>query len=229
MRLKLKSTGGLAGALLIFAPIAGPSPSLAYPIDCAILLCLAGGWPSSAECTAARAEFIRRITPWPIEPPLQIWRCPMSASFQGKSPTERIWSISATELPAQTYKPQTDLMRELAVQVAGGPGANVDISGPAYDFVHSIRVYDIDWYAWPGTTSNGDREVCHTPRSRQRLGSYGPQDDFHWEGFSTTTAPSWLDMNLHPDGPCVAAGRFRGVGVEWTDYFGKHGFEVVRY
>lgn len=50
-----------------------------YPIDCAILLCLAGGWPASIPCRRARAEFIRRITPWPVEPPLQIWRCPMGA------------------------------------------------------------------------------------------------------------------------------------------------------
>ena len=49
----------------------------AYPIDCAILLCLAGGFPASAECSAAKTEVIRRITPWPIEPPLQLWRCPM--------------------------------------------------------------------------------------------------------------------------------------------------------
>lgn len=50
----------------------------AYPIDCAIFLCMAGGFPPSAECAAAKAEVIRRITPWPVEPPLQLWRCPMS-------------------------------------------------------------------------------------------------------------------------------------------------------
>lgn len=52
----------------------------AYPIDCAILLCMAGGFPASAECRAAKAEVIRRITPWPVEPPLQLWRCPMGVS-----------------------------------------------------------------------------------------------------------------------------------------------------
>ena len=52
-----------------------------YQIDCAILLCLAGGWPASEPCGRARAEFIRRVTPWPVEPPLQIWRCPMGASY----------------------------------------------------------------------------------------------------------------------------------------------------
>ena len=40
-----------------------PQTAKAYQVDCAILLCLAGGWPASAECAHARAVFIRRITP----------------------------------------------------------------------------------------------------------------------------------------------------------------------
>lgn len=63
---------GAVAASLLAGPVA------AYPIDCAILLCLAGSFPASAECSAAKAELIRRITPWPVEPPLQLWRCPMS-------------------------------------------------------------------------------------------------------------------------------------------------------
>lgn len=39
------------------------APAGGYPIDCAILLCLAGGFPASAECSAAHAEMLRRITP----------------------------------------------------------------------------------------------------------------------------------------------------------------------
>lgn len=58
--------------------LASVGASTAYPIDCAILLCLAGGFPPSAECAAAKAEVIRRITPVPVEPPLQLWNCPMS-------------------------------------------------------------------------------------------------------------------------------------------------------
>ena len=61
----------------VAASIAPASTAQAYPIDCAILLCLAGGFPASAECTAAKIEMIRRITPFPIEPPLQLWNCPM--------------------------------------------------------------------------------------------------------------------------------------------------------
>ena len=70
------------------------TPAAAYPVDCAILLCLAGGWPASAECAHARTVFIARITPWPIEPPLQIWNCPMRATFRGEAkPIERLFDI----------------------------------------------------------------------------------------------------------------------------------------
>lgn len=69
--------------LTAVAMSAGPQRAEAqsYQIDCAILLCLSGGWPASVPCARARAEFIRRITPWPVEPPLQIWRCPMGAAY----------------------------------------------------------------------------------------------------------------------------------------------------
>jgi len=58
----------LGGVALAFISSTAPQAARAYQVDCAILLCLAGGWPASAECAHARAVFIRRITPWPIEP-----------------------------------------------------------------------------------------------------------------------------------------------------------------
>lgn len=70
----------LAAACAFAGATASVTPAQAYPIDCAILLCMAGGFPASAECSRAKAEVIRRITPWPIEPPLQLWRCPMGMS-----------------------------------------------------------------------------------------------------------------------------------------------------
>ena len=78
-----------------------------YPIDCAILLCLAAAaWPASAP-TAGRAQFIRRITPWPVEPPLQIWRCPMHASFQPGPeglPAYRFYEIAIRQnAPLQSF------------------------------------------------------------------------------------------------------------------------------
>lgn len=74
MKLNILAAAACAAAL------ASAPKTDAYPIDCAILLCLAGGFPTSAECTAARIEMIRRVTPWPVEPPLQLWNCPLRAS-----------------------------------------------------------------------------------------------------------------------------------------------------
>lgn len=75
MSIKLKLwSAGLCAALAV----SSPSKADAYAIDCAILLCMAGGFPASTECSAAKFEVIRRVTPWPIEPPLQLWNCPMS-------------------------------------------------------------------------------------------------------------------------------------------------------
>lgn len=73
------SSSLVAISLTAFSVTSGQQSS-AYPIDCAILLCVAGGFPASAECAAAHAELIRRITPWPVEPPLQLWRCPMAGA-----------------------------------------------------------------------------------------------------------------------------------------------------
>ena len=89
----------LLPALLLGLGISTASitPAAAYPVDCAILLCLAGGWPASTECAHARTVFIARITPWPVEPPLQIWNCPMRASFRGEAkPIERLFDIAVT-------------------------------------------------------------------------------------------------------------------------------------
>ncbi|MFK5980482.1 MAG: hypothetical protein QM488_16515 [Rhizobiaceae bacterium] len=56
-----------------------PSTALAYCMDHSILLCMAGGFPPGAVCNKALAVVIRRVTPFPYEPPLQLWRCPFGA------------------------------------------------------------------------------------------------------------------------------------------------------
>lgn len=44
----------------------------AYDIDCAIMLCMAGGFPPSPVCARAYQTMIRRILPWPSQPPFGI-------------------------------------------------------------------------------------------------------------------------------------------------------------
>ena len=46
------------------------------PIDCEILICMAAGFPVASGCGPAYSEVLDRVTPFPIEPPLQIWNCP---------------------------------------------------------------------------------------------------------------------------------------------------------
>lgn len=219
----------LTTAAVVVAPAiaVAPVPARAYPIDCAILLCLAGGWPASAECTTAKIEFVRRITPFPIEPPLQIWRCPLGARYEVSTPTERLWSIATLGLPAQSPRSRGDMMRGLAIWTASGPTANVDISDPTYDFVRSIKVYHIDWHHRDVSSGGGN---CGVRKSMVQIGTYGTQGDFSWHYIrDIRDTPAWLGYSVRQTSNCDAAGMFRGVGVEWTDYFGNHGHEVVTY
>lgn len=107
----------VAGSAVAAAVIPTTSaPVAAYSIDCAILLCLAGGFPASTECTTAKAELIRRITPWPVEPPLQLWNCPMG-------------------LPADLAS---------AVGMAGAIGSD-GLTPEVRQMRDAIEIYQVDW------------------------------------------------------------------------------------
>lgn len=97
MKIPLSTRAVLAATLVAVFSAFAPKPVVAYSIDCALVLCLPGGFPASEPCNRAYAEMIRRITPWPIEPPLQLWNCPMSAgigsiSLAGASPGDTVRS-----------------------------------------------------------------------------------------------------------------------------------------
>jgi hypothetical protein len=197
---------------------AAVTPAAAYPVDCAILLCLAGGWPASAECAHARAVFIRRITPWPIEPPLQIWNCPMRASFRpSERPMDRLLEIALrADAPTPLIsvpEPDADLLR---VQ----DSADVDISDPAFDFVRSIRVFEITYQQ--RRSSDGD---CNSSGSVY-MGSYGEQGDYTRRRSSTSAVPEASDFAI----PTSCSSYWhRSVFVEWRDYEGTYGHEEVHY
>lgn len=53
-------------------PVKTLRQNLPYDIDCAISLCMAGGFPPSAVCVRAYRVMIRRITPWPSMPPFGV-------------------------------------------------------------------------------------------------------------------------------------------------------------
>lgn len=192
-------------------------PATAYPVDCAILLCLAGGWPSSAECTHARAVFIRRITPWPIEPPLQIWNCPMRVRFPKTTAQDRLFDILATSRTLQVEESQMTVegpMTRVANQ------ADVDISDPAFDFVRSIRVFEITFRM----TRSGD-DNC-TSSSAVFEGSYGPQGDYQRKRSHPGALPAASDFRMPSE---CRNYSYRSVFVEWRDYQGSYGSEEVSY
>ncbi len=62
----------LALTIVVFTGLGLPQKARAYDIDCAIMLCMAGGFPPSAVCARAYRTMIRRITPWPSRPPFGI-------------------------------------------------------------------------------------------------------------------------------------------------------------
>ncbi|MEQ8294702.1 MAG: hypothetical protein RIA08_21090 [Roseovarius sp.] len=218
-----------------------------YPIDCAILLCLSGGWPASEPCSRARAEFIRRITPWPVEPPLQIWRCPMGASFEledssgraprvldilfsGKSPLPQSLAESDPEnagalLPAVVRTrgistlPRPDGFALHLIQ----DRADIDISGPEFNFVRSIRVFDVR-YARQSESRDSD---CSRYESIL-IGTYGTQGNFSWSRSSVTALPE-AHAGLERWGDHCPSIYHRSVFVDWRDYEGNYGFEQVNY
>ncbi|WP_149758676.1 hypothetical protein [Roseivivax sediminis] len=228
-------------------------PARAYQIDCAILLCLSGGWPTSAPCTAARAEFIRRITPWPIEPPLQIWRCPMGVAFRPddtKAPSQRLYEIAfdadaaplqSRPMRAPSHEPlpailtratEGDfdgdaLLHRIADDYTSDNGiADIDISDPAFDFVRSITVYSVE--RLHQREAGGDDDEYCLRYEDVRIGRYGLQGDFYWQSGEPSDLPDAYVGDERWGDHCPTVNN-RAVFVEWSDYQGNFGYEQVNY
>jgi len=261
MRL-LKKVLKMSAAIATVATVSvTASPAKAYQVDCAILLCLSGGWPASAPCAHARAVFIRRITPWPIEPPLQIWRCPMGVSYeyeQSEDPLERLfWAVQPGLAPKQSFptdpiwteaaqstthveqpetvrfgpyrKVEAGFSEEAQLHLAqvftppaeGEERADIDISDPAFDFVRSIRVWDVRYFRHSESGRDDDCSLWY----QINVGTYGTQGDFRWRRANLRDVPSWVI----PYKGCRSGNSRRGVGVEWRDFEAVHDYEWVSY
>ena len=222
-----------------------PARAQTYPIDCAILLCLSGGWPASVPCARARAEFIRRITPWPVEPPLQIWRCPMGASFEAAPPSNsanRIFDAffqNNSAGPRQSF-PERDSIDPIEVAWRASDArdlvptdltlrliqdrADIDISGPEFNFVRSIRVFDV---RFASQQEAGENNQCRR-YALVYLGTYGTQGKFSWAVSAPTALPD-AHVGLEGWGSNCPSVFNRSVFVDWRDYAGNYGFEQVDY
>jgi hypothetical protein len=217
--MKHKVRSAVAAAAITVSSLVGSVESAqAYQVDCAILLCLAGGWPASAPCAHARAVFIRRITPRPVEPPLQIWRCPMGVSFNAPAPLtqERLFDVAFRAKPASSVPVETVPL----LRVQADERADIDISGPAFDVVRSIRVYHIEF------SQRENRDGNCVRFDATRLGSYGLQGDYNWTRSRVAEVPPASALPRPADCKWM---RYRSVFVDWHDHAGHYGFEEVRY
>jgi hypothetical protein len=186
-------------------------------VDCAILLCLAGGWPASVECAHAQTVFIARITPWPVEPPLQIWNCPMRAAALRNAPVEKLFDVAG---PSPSSLPISLILEPLASLQTIADRADVDISDPTYDFVRSIHVYQTEF-----GQIHGHDDKC-TRWSSVRLGTYGAQGEYAWSESATDKLP---DASGFRQPVYCETYVYRSVLVDWRDFEGHYGFEEVRY
>ena len=206
-----------------------PARAQTYPIDCSILLCLSGGWPASVPCARARAEFIRRITPWPVEPPLQIWRCPMGASYENDRLQNNAGGIfealyrTDSRRPLQTLPVDSLVPTDLALRLVQDR-ADIDISGPEFNFVRSIRVFDV---RYASQRKVGENEQCRRD-ALVYLGTYGTQGEFAWAISKPSTLPD-AHIGLEGWGSNCPSLYNRSVFVDWQDYEGNYGFEQVNY
>jgi hypothetical protein len=98
--------------------------------------------------------------------------------------------------------------------------ADVDISGPAFDFVRSIRVFEITYQQ--RHSSDGD---CSSWESVY-LGTYGAQGKFSRRRSSLSAVPAASDLSVPAD---CRGYQHRSVFVEWRDFEGSYGHEEVHY
>lgn len=194
--IKTASAISLAAAMTLGATA---TESKAYPIDCAILLCLSGGWPASAECSAAKAEVIRRITPTPIEPPLQIWRCPIGTGLSG------IPSSGGGGGELDFGSPAFDAIRSIRVSD-----------------IQRLVQYETDMLDQDG------KPICRR-FSSIRTGFYNAGGDYRWVPTGASSLPaSYPAARLFGDEDCPSVYE-RAVVIEWRDIEGRRDFEAVDY
>ena len=105
------------------------------------------------------------------------------------------------------------------------PGADIDISGPEFNFVRSIRVYNVTYASQ--RESGRDRD-CNRFFA-MRIGTYGTQGDFHWSRGSSPSQLPGAHVGLERYGEHCPDIFHRSVFVDWRDYEGNYGFEQVNY
>tara|TARA_R110002049_G_C8998163_1_gene549634 strand:+ start:283 stop:804 length:522 start_codon:yes stop_codon:yes gene_type:complete len=102
--------------------------------------------------------------------------------------------------------------------------ADIDISGPEFNFVRSIRVFDVRYAQQYQAGSEGDCERSAVVA----LGTYGTQGDFSWRRSSVANLPN-VHVGLESWGDNCSRIHHRSVFVDWQDYEGNYDYEQVNY
>ena len=102
--------------------------------------------------------------------------------------------------------------------------ADIDISGQEFNFVRSIRVFDVRYARQHESGRDGD---CNRSANIY-LGTYGTQGDYSWARSSPAALPE-AHVGLERWGYNCPSIIHRSVFVEWRDYSDNYGFEQVNY
>ena len=102
--------------------------------------------------------------------------------------------------------------------------ADIDISGAEFDFVRSIRVFNIQFAS---QRLVGENDRCGRFASILQ-GTYGPQGTFSWVVASPKDLPN-AHVGLENWGEDCPVVSNRSVFVDWRDSGGIYGFEQVNY
>ncbi|WP_367179595.1 hypothetical protein [uncultured Litoreibacter sp.] len=170
----------------------------------------------------------------------------MGASYGPVTPSDgriRLYDILFTtkDRPRPLLSPENETLRsENAVLSLAGPNLNllprgfalqlvqdradIDISGPEFNFVRSIRVYDVRYARQHESGRDGD---CNRS-AIVYLGTYGTQGEFSWARSAPTALPE-AHTGLERWGYSCPSIYHRSVFVDWRDYAGNYAFEQVNY
>ena len=155
----------------------------------------------------------------PTERPSQATsRTPSSRAF-GERVSTVVESAAGTARTLVTQ--QTEEARELMQLMA------IDISGPEFNFVRSIRVYNVTYASQRESGGELDRE-CNRHFS-MRIGTYGTQGGFYWSRGSSPSQLPEAHVGLERYGEHCPGIFHRSVFVDWRDFEGNYGFEQVNY
>ncbi|SNT34452.1 hypothetical protein SAMN05421763_11123 [[Luteovulum] sphaeroides subsp. megalophilum] len=129
---------------------------------------------------------------------------------------ERLFDIGVRIEPVPfVLIPETQLKLQLVQN-----RADVDISDTAFDFVRSIRVFEITYQQ--RRNQHGD---CNS-WGVVYMGTYGAQGDYSRRRSSVSAVPAASVLAVPAD---CRDYRHRSVFVEWRDYEGSYGHEEVHY